>query len=71
MNNPVISMLEPSILVLALMNFMYQAGAAGLIFQAFLLTIAVAVYWSGSLSQQTPLLFFLCLIVSRLDPVYS
>lgn len=46
---------------------MLKAGAAGLIFQAFLLTIAVAVYWSGSLSQQTPLLFFLCLIVlSRL-----
>ncbi|XP_034707735.1 solute carrier family 40 member 3, chloroplastic isoform X2 [Vitis riparia] len=46
---------------------MLKAGAAGLIFQTFLLTIAVAVYWSGSLSQQTPLLFFLCLIVlSRL-----
>ncbi|PSS03078.1 Solute carrier family 40 member 3 like [Actinidia chinensis var. chinensis] len=44
-----------------------KAGAAGLILQASLLTIAVAVYWSGSLSQQTPLLFFLCLIVlSRL-----
>ncbi|KAH9689691.1 Solute carrier family 40 member 3 [Citrus sinensis] len=45
----------------------YQAGAAGLIFQASLLAMAVAVYWSGSLSQQNPLLFFLCLIVlSRL-----
>ncbi|GAB4855655.1 Solute carrier 40 member 3, chloroplastic [Ancistrocladus abbreviatus] len=44
-----------------------KAGAAGLIFQASLLTIAVAVYSSGSLSRQTPLLFFLCLIVlSRL-----
>ncbi|XP_058083009.1 solute carrier family 40 member 3, chloroplastic [Magnolia sinica] len=44
-----------------------KAGAAGLIFQASLLTFAVAVYWSGSLSRQTPLLFFLCLIVlSRL-----
>lgn len=44
-----------------------KAGAAGLIFQASLLTIAVAVYWSGSLSQQYPLLFFLSLIVlSRL-----
>lgn len=42
----------------------YQAGAAGLIFQASLLAMAVAVYWSGSLSQQNPLLFFLCLIVS-------
>nr|CAN67070.1 hypothetical protein VITISV_020103 [Vitis vinifera] len=42
---------------------MLKAGAAGLIFQAFLLTIAVAVYWSGSLSQQTPLLFFLSLII--------
>jgi len=39
----------------------------GLMLQASLLTIAVAVYWSGSLTQQTPLLFFLCLIVlSRL-----
>ncbi|XP_010267955.1 PREDICTED: solute carrier family 40 member 3, chloroplastic-like isoform X2 [Nelumbo nucifera] len=44
-----------------------KAGAAGLIFQASLLTLAVAVYWSGSLSQQTTLLFFLSLIVlSRL-----
>lgn len=44
-----------------------KAGAVGLIFQASLLTIAVAVYWSGSLSRQTPLLSFLCLIVlSRL-----
>ncbi|XP_052206027.1 LOW QUALITY PROTEIN: solute carrier family 40 member 3, chloroplastic-like [Diospyros lotus] len=44
-----------------------KAGAVGLISQAILLTIAVAVYWSGSLSERTPLLFFLCLIVlSRL-----
>ncbi|KAM1442624.1 hypothetical protein ACFXTO_010589 [Malus domestica] len=44
-----------------------KAGAAGLIFQASLLTVAVAVYCSGSSSQQRPLLFFLCLIVlSRL-----
>ncbi|KAK4752592.1 hypothetical protein SAY87_021390 [Trapa incisa] len=44
-----------------------KAGAAGLIFQALLLTTAVAVYWSGSLSQQSTLLFFLSLIVlSRL-----
>ncbi|XP_017977686.1 PREDICTED: solute carrier family 40 member 3, chloroplastic isoform X2 [Theobroma cacao] len=44
-----------------------KAGAVGLIFQASLLTIAVAVYQSGSLSQKGPLLFFLCLIVlSRL-----
>ncbi|XP_031485385.1 solute carrier family 40 member 3, chloroplastic isoform X2 [Nymphaea colorata] len=44
-----------------------KAGAAGLLFQAALLTVAVAVYWSGSLSRQTPMLFFLCLIViSRL-----
>ncbi|KAK6915677.1 Ferroportin-1 [Dillenia turbinata] len=44
-----------------------KAGAAGLILQASVLTLAVAVYWSGSLSRQTPLLFFLCLIVlSRL-----
>ncbi|KAK4424526.1 Solute carrier family 40 member 3, chloroplastic [Sesamum alatum] len=44
-----------------------KAGAAGLIFQAALLTIAVAVYWFGFLSQKIPLVFFLCLIVlSRL-----
>ncbi|EXB53026.1 Solute carrier family 40 member 3 [Morus notabilis] len=44
-----------------------KAGATGLIFQASLLTVAVAVYWSGFLSQQSPLLFFLCMIVlSRL-----
>ncbi|KAL6980779.1 hypothetical protein U1Q18_022417 [Sarracenia purpurea var. burkii] len=39
-----------------------KPGAAGLILQASLLTIAVAVYWSGSLTRQTPFLFFLCLI---------
>ncbi|KAI3448476.1 hypothetical protein Pfo_005141 [Paulownia fortunei] len=44
-----------------------KAGAAGLIFQASLLTIAVAVYWIGSFFQKIPLVFFLCLIVfSRL-----
>lgn len=44
-----------------------KAGAFGLILQASLLAIAVAVYWSGYFSQQTPLLVFLCLIVlSRL-----
>lgn len=44
-----------------------KAGAAGLILQASLLTLAVAVYWTGSLSQQMPLMFFLSLIVlSRL-----
>lgn len=44
-----------------------KAGAVGLIFQAALLTVAVAVYLSGSLSRQSPLLFFLSMIVlSRL-----
>ncbi|KAH6827215.1 iron-regulated protein 3 [Perilla frutescens var. hirtella] len=44
-----------------------KAGAVGLIFHAALLTLAVAVYWSGSLSQKIPVVFFLCLIVlSRL-----
>ncbi|KAL3620671.1 Solute carrier 40 member 3, chloroplastic [Castilleja foliolosa] len=44
-----------------------KAGAAGLIFQASLLTIAVAVYWSCSFSQKIPVVFFLFLIVlSRL-----
>ncbi|XP_008809257.2 solute carrier family 40 member 2, chloroplastic [Phoenix dactylifera] len=44
-----------------------KAGAAGLIFQALLLTAAVVMYWTGSISQQTPLFIFLSLIVlSRL-----
>ncbi|XP_028791469.1 solute carrier family 40 member 3, chloroplastic [Neltuma alba] len=44
-----------------------KAGAVGLVFQALLLIMAVAVYWSGSISQQSPLLFFLSLIIlSRL-----
>lgn len=44
-----------------------KAGAAGLVLQAALLTVAVAVYLSGNLTSQTPLLFFLLLIVlSRL-----
>ncbi|KAL5783720.1 hypothetical protein ACOSP7_008749 [Xanthoceras sorbifolium] len=44
-----------------------KAGAVGLILQASLLTMAVAVYWSGFLSQKSPLFLFLCLIVlSRL-----
>uniref|UniRef100_A0A7N0TFJ2 Solute carrier family 40 member n=1 Tax=Kalanchoe fedtschenkoi TaxID=63787 RepID=A0A7N0TFJ2_KALFE len=44
-----------------------KAGASGLIFQAALLSTAVAVYWTGTLSQPLPLLFFLCLIIfSRL-----
>lgn len=41
-----------------------------MIFQASLLIVAVAVYWSGSLSQRTPLLFFLCLIVSSISTFY-
>ncbi|XP_052490572.1 solute carrier family 40 member 3, chloroplastic isoform X3 [Gossypium raimondii] len=40
-----------------------KAGAVGLTFQALLLTIAVAVYQSGTLSQRSPLLLFLCLII--------
>ncbi|WOL03260.1 solute carrier family 40 member 2, chloroplastic [Canna indica] len=40
-----------------------KAGAAGLMFQAFLLTLAVSVYWTGSITQQSRLLFFLSLIV--------
>jgi len=44
-----------------------KAGAAGLIFQALVLGIAVAVYWSGSIAQQKSLIFFLFLVVlSRL-----
>ncbi|XP_024007175.1 solute carrier family 40 member 3, chloroplastic isoform X1 [Eutrema salsugineum] len=44
-----------------------QAGAVGLFFQASLLGVAVAVYWSSSLSQKSPLFFFLSMIVlSRL-----
>ncbi|XP_061361422.1 solute carrier family 40 member 3, chloroplastic isoform X1 [Gastrolobium bilobum] len=44
-----------------------KAGAVGLVFQALLLSMAVAVYWSGSISHQSPLLIFLFLIImSRL-----
>ncbi|CAA0816528.1 Solute carrier family 40 member 3- chloroplastic [Striga hermonthica] len=44
-----------------------KAGAAGLIFQAALLTMAVTVYWIGSFSKKIPLVLFLSLIVlSRL-----
>ncbi|XP_047046208.1 solute carrier family 40 member 2, chloroplastic [Lolium rigidum] len=44
-----------------------KAGAAGLIFQASLLSIALTVYWAGSISQRTPLLIFLASIaLSRL-----
>ncbi|NP_001168053.1 uncharacterized protein LOC100381783 [Zea mays] len=44
-----------------------KAGAAGLIFQASLLSIALTVYWAGSISQTTPLLIFLASIaLSRL-----
>ncbi|KAL1212765.1 Solute carrier family 40 member 3 [Cardamine amara subsp. amara] len=44
-----------------------KAGAVGLFFQASLLGVAVAVYCSSSLSQKSPLFFFLSMIVlSRL-----
>ncbi|KAL6623587.1 hypothetical protein ACP70R_033466 [Stipagrostis hirtigluma subsp. patula] len=44
-----------------------KAGAAGLIFQASLLSVALAVYWAGSISQRTPLLIFLASVaLSRL-----
>ncbi|KAM0034016.1 putative ferroportin-1, MFS transporter superfamily [Helianthus debilis subsp. tardiflorus] len=44
-----------------------KAGAAGLILQASVLTMAVGVYWSGALTNRTALLFFLGFIVlSRL-----
>ncbi|CAI0459621.1 unnamed protein product [Linum tenue] len=44
-----------------------KAVAFGLIFQASLLLMAVTVYWSGSLSHQSSIIFFLGLIVlSRL-----
>ncbi|CAL9111262.1 unnamed protein product [Musa textilis] len=44
-----------------------KTGAAGLILQSLLLTIAVAVCWSGSISMPGPLHLFLSLIVvSRL-----
>uniref|UniRef100_A0A1J3GX81 Solute carrier family 40 member n=1 Tax=Noccaea caerulescens TaxID=107243 RepID=A0A1J3GX81_NOCCA len=44
-----------------------KAGAVGLFFQASLLGVAVAVYWCSSLSQKSPLFFFLFMIVlSRL-----
>ncbi|KAL1341402.1 hypothetical protein HN51_027880 [Arachis hypogaea] len=44
-----------------------KAGAVGLVFQALLLSIAVAVYWTRSMSNQSPLLVFLSMIIlSRL-----
>ncbi|CAN6348047.1 unnamed protein product [Urochloa humidicola] len=44
-----------------------KAGAAGLIFQASLLSVALTVYWAGSITQRTPLLIFLASIaLSRL-----
>ncbi|XP_058756366.1 solute carrier family 40 member 3, chloroplastic-like isoform X2 [Vicia villosa] len=44
-----------------------KAGAVGLVFQALLLSMAVAVYMSGSISHQSPLFIFLFLIIlSRL-----
>lgn len=44
-----------------------KAGAAGLVFHALLLTMAVAVLCGSSISRQTPLVLFLILIVlSRL-----
>ncbi|VAI28448.1 unnamed protein product [Triticum turgidum subsp. durum] len=44
-----------------------KAGAAGLIFQASLLSVALTVYWAGPISQRTPLLIFLASIaLSRL-----
>uniref|UniRef100_A0A0D9Y0D6 Solute carrier family 40 member n=1 Tax=Leersia perrieri TaxID=77586 RepID=A0A0D9Y0D6_9ORYZ len=44
-----------------------KAGAAGLIVQASLLSVALIVYWTGSISQRTPLLIFLAAIaLSRL-----
>lgn len=44
-----------------------KAGAAGLIVQASLLSVALVVYWTGSISQRTPLLIFLAAIaLSRL-----
>ncbi|KAI9081017.1 hypothetical protein K1719_036997 [Acacia pycnantha] len=42
---------------------LWKAGAIGLVFQALLLSMAVGIYWSGSVSQQSPLIFFLCLII--------
>lgn len=44
-----------------------KAGAVGLVFQALFLSMAVSVYWSGSISHQSPLLTFLFFIIlSRL-----
>ncbi|KAJ8752360.1 hypothetical protein K2173_003996 [Erythroxylum novogranatense] len=43
-----------------------KAGATGLVFQASLLAIAVGVYWSGSLSKQSSLIFLGLIVLSRL-----
>ncbi|CAA6653956.1 unnamed protein product [Spirodela intermedia] len=46
-----------------------KAGAAGLIFQASLLSTAALVFCCGSLTNRTPLMIFLFLIVSRGDQI--
>ncbi|KAI4301698.1 hypothetical protein L6164_034949 [Bauhinia variegata] len=43
-----------------------KAGAVGLVSQALLLSMAVAIYWHGSISQQSPILFLSLIILSRL-----
>lgn len=48
-----------------------QAGAVGLFFQASLLAVAVTVYCSSSLSQKSPLFFFLSMIVSSFSLTLS
>lgn len=52
-------------------NLICQAGAAGLIFQGSLLTVAAGVYWSGCFSHKTPLMFFLCLVVSSFTIIFE
>ncbi|MFS8030163.1 putative ferroportin-1 [Helianthus anomalus] len=44
-----------------------KAGAAGFILQASVLTKAVGVYWSGALTNQTALLFFVGFIILQTE----
>ncbi|CAI0551721.1 unnamed protein product [Linum tenue] len=47
-----------------------KAVAFGFIFQASFLLMVVTVYWSGSLSHQSPIIFFLGLIVSSSNHMF-
>ncbi|CAI0551725.1 unnamed protein product [Linum tenue] len=51
-------------------SLLVMAVAFGFIFQASFLLMVVTVYWSGSLSHQSPIIFFLGLIVSSSNHMF-